>query len=172
MKITLIGYRGSGKSSVGKKLANKLWFDFADSDTLISQRAGMTIKDIFEKEGESGFRAREAAVIQELAAKDDIVIAAGGGAVLDPANVAALKRGGKIIFLTADPATLHARIQADTQTLATRPNLIAGTGAGGIDEIKSVLALRLPIYQSAADITLEVANLTIDEAAVRLVSLI
>ena len=170
MNIVLIGYRGSGKSSVGKKLASKLWLDFVDSDALIIERAGMTIREIFEKEGEAGFREREVAVIQELAGRDNLVIAAGGGAVLDPTNVEALKKNGKIIWLHAEPDVLHERIQADTETNATRPNL---TSAGGLEEIKDVLAQRMTIYKSAAHVRLDVTHLSVDEdRPFRLVSLI
>jgi len=169
MNIVLIGYRGSGKSSIGKKLAAKLWLDFVDSDALITERAGMTIREIFEKETEAGFRSRENAVIHELAGRDNLVIAAGGGAVLNPGNVEALRKNGKIIWLHAEPAVLHQRIEADTATSATRPNL---TASGGLDEIKTLLTQRMPIYKSAAQVTLDVTHLSIDEAAVRLVSLI
>ena len=144
MNITLIGYRGSGKTSIGKLLAQKLWRDFVDTDQLIVDHAGMTIREIFAAEGEAGFRQREAAVVAEVAAKENQIIAAGGGAVLDPANVASLKRSGKIVWLKADPKTLHARIQADAATNANRPNL---TAVGGIEEVERLLAARPPFVQ-------------------------
>src|SRR3954454_7523729 len=95
MNIVLIGYRGTGKTTIGRKLADKLWREFVDMDVLLVERAGKTIKEIFESEGEEGFRDRESAVVWELAARDELVIAAGGGAVLRAENVAALKKNGK-----------------------------------------------------------------------------
>ena len=92
MNIVLIGFRGSGKSSIGRRLASKLWLDFIDTDVLVSERAQMTIREIFQAEGEEGFRQRESQVIAEVAARDRLVIAAGGGAVLRPENVAAAKQ--------------------------------------------------------------------------------
>jgi len=172
MNIVLIGYRGTGKSSIGKRLASLLWMDFVDTDTLLIERAGKTIKEIFESEGEPAFRDKESAIIQEVAAKDNLVIAAGGGAILRPENVEALKKNGKIIWLKADPKTLLARVQADPATAETRPNLVTGGVAGGIEEITTLLDQRTPLYQAAADASLEVTYLTIDDAAQRLTGLI
>src|SRR5690242_7056476 len=98
MNIVLNGFRGSGKSTVGRRLAGKLWLDFVDTDAVIAERAGKTIREIFEAEGEEGFRQREAPVIAETAARENLVIAAGGGAVLRQENVEALKRHGKMVW--------------------------------------------------------------------------
>jgi shikimate kinase len=169
MNIVLIGYRGSGKSSIGKRLAAKLWMDFVDTDALIVERAGQTIRDIFAAEGEAGFRRREAEVIAEVAARDNVLIAAGGGAILKPENVAALKRNAKVIWLKGRPEVLFQHIQADAQTGATRPNL---TAAGGLDEVKTILEARTPLYQAAADVAFEVTYLTIEDAVTRLAEVI
>ncbi len=170
MNIVLIGYRGSGKSSIGRKLAHNLWLDFVDTDALIVERAGKNIRDIFNAEGETGFRDRESAVIQEISARENLVIAAGGGAILRPENVAALKKNSKIIWLKADAKTLHARIVADTETLATRPSL---THLGGtVEEVTTLLEERTPLYAAAAEATLEVGYLTVEEAAARLVLMV
>jgi shikimate kinase len=123
MNIVLIGYRGSGKSSIGRILAARTGREFLDTDELIVKAAGCTIKEIFASEGEAGFRAREAAAIQQACVGDEQVIAAGGGAILNPHNVAAFKNHGTIIWLKAPPEVLYARILADAQTTATRPNL-------------------------------------------------
>ncbi len=141
MNIVLIGYRGSGKSSIGQKLAQLLWMDFVDTDNLIVERAGKNIREIFEMEGESGFRDRESAMVAEVAAKDNLVIAAGGGVVLRGENVAALKKNGKILWLKASAETLFKRIQADAASNLTRPNL---TAAGGLEEVKMLLEERTP----------------------------
>ena len=169
MNIILIGYRGTGKSTIGKRLADKLWRDFVDTDLLLVERAGKTIKEIFETEGEQGFRDRESAVVMDVAARDNLVVAAGGGAVLRPENVAALKRNGKLIWLQADPRTLEVRIAADAATSANRPNL---TAAGGLAEIEKLLAVRMPAYQAAADATLDVSRLSVDDAVHHLVRMV
>jgi shikimate kinase len=169
MNIVLIGYRGSGKSSIGKRLASLLWMDFVDTDTLLVERAGKTIKEIFAAEGESGFRDRESAVVADVAGRDNLVVAAGGGAVLREGNVAAFKKSGKIVWLQASPEALYARIQADTATNENRPNL---TAAGGLEEVRTLLEGRTPIYQAAADLTLDVTYLSVEDAAKRLVTLL
>jgi shikimate kinase len=168
MNIILIGFRGSGKSCIGKRLANKLWMDFIDTDSLIVERAQMTIREIFEAEGEEGFRKRESEAIAGAVEKDKVVIAAGGGAVLRPENLAALKKNAKVVWLRAPAVILHQRIQNDPQTNSMRPNL----AGGGLEEVQQLLNARTPLYEAAADVTLEVANLTEDEAANRLVSLV
>ena len=163
MNITLIGYRGSGKTTIGKLLAQKLWMDFVDTDALLAQRAGQSIKEIFATQGEAAFRDLEAAVVTDAAARDNLVIATGGGVVLREANVAALKKSGKVIYLYAPAETLLERIGADPATAATRPAL---TAAGGtLAEIRAVLTVREPLYQAAADVTLEVTRLTPEAAA-------
>jgi shikimate kinase len=176
MNIVLIGYRGSGKSSLGKRLAAKLWLDFVDTDALITQRAGKTIREIFASQGEPAFRQMEADVIRELAAKDKQVIATGGGIVLNPANIAALKQNGKIIWLKATPKVLWERIQADTASADTRPDLLSGGGigggvggiGGGLAEVEKILAEREPLYKAAADVSFEVTYLTLEDGVRRL----
>jgi shikimate kinase len=163
MNIVLIGYRGSGKTTVGKMLAAKLKHDFVDTDALIVERAGKSIREIFEAPppagGEKAFRDLESAVIAEVAARDNLVIATGGGALLRAENAANLKRAGKIIYLAADAQTLLARIQSDPATAAMRPTLTHGGIAGGsLEEIQRLLAIREPIYKSAADAIIGVAG--------------
>src|SRR6188768_870876 len=143
MSVFLIGYRGSGKSTVGRKLADRLWQTFLDSDELIVKQAGMTIKEIFEKEGEAGFRDRESLIVRELAMLDDHVIGLGGGAVLREESRQAIKAGNhKVIYLKCEAAELHRRIHADPETAANRPAL--SHLGGGLDEIKQLLAVREP----------------------------
>jgi shikimate kinase len=163
MSVFLIGYRGSGKSTVGRRLADRLWQAFHDSDELVVRGAGMSIKDIFAAEGEAGFRDRESAVVRELAMLDDHVVALGGGAVLRAENRAVLKDAGhKVIYLRCDPDELHRRIAADPETAANRPAL-TGLG-GGVDEVRRLLAEREPIYRSCMSAELDVTNLTPEEA--------
>jgi shikimate kinase len=169
MNIALIGYRGTGKSTIGKHLADRLRMDFADADMLLTERAGKTIKDIFESEGEVSFRDRESAILHELATRHNLIIAAGGGAVLRPENVEALRGSGTVVWLQADAETLHARIIADTATLATRPNL---TASGGISEVRTLLAVRSPLYQAAAHLTVDVSALSVLAASAEIARLL
>ncbi len=160
MNIVLIGYRGVGKSTIGKQLAGRMGMDFVDTDELIMQRAGKTIREIFEQGGEPLFRDLESAVIDDLVESDNAVIAAGGGVVLRKANIEKLQANGRIVWLQAPAQVLWERISADTVTTANRPNL---TSAGGLEEILRLLQIRAPLYASAADIALDVANMHPDQ---------
>jgi shikimate kinase len=160
MNIVLIGYRGVGKSTIGKQLAGRMGMDFVDTDELIMQRAGKTIREIFEQGGEPLFRDLESAVIDDLVESDNAVIAAGGGVVLRKANIEKLQANGRIVWLQAPAQVLWERISADTVTAANRPNL---TSAGGLEEILRLLQIRAPLYASAADIALDVANMHPDQ---------
>jgi shikimate kinase len=170
MNIALIGYRGSGKSTIGKRLANQLWMDFVDTDALIVARAGKTIREIFAAGGEPAFRDLESAVIADVMAKDNQIIALGGGAILRPENLQRIKSAARVIYLQADAATLHARITADPATAHARPHL---TLAGGtLEEVQTLLATRDPLYRAAATATLEVTRLTPEDAATHITRLI
>jgi shikimate kinase len=169
MNIVLIGYRGSGKSSIGRKLASELWMEFVDTDELIVKLAGKTIREIFAQHGEEYFRNLEEQAVAEASTRDNTVIAAGGGVVLRAGNVMTLKKAGKIIWLQADPKTLFERITADTATRQTRPDL---TATGGLEEVKTVLAQRTPLYQAAADATLDVSRLSVPEAVFHLTRMV
>ncbi|HLL91242.1 MAG TPA: shikimate kinase [Tepidisphaeraceae bacterium] len=170
MSIFLIGYRGSGKTSVGKRLADRLWQSFVDADAEVVKRANMTIRQIFEQCGEPHFRDLESQVVADLAKLQEHVVALGGGAVLREQNRQAIQGGGhKVIYLKCDPAELHKRIQADTATAETRPALT--TLGGGVEEVEKLLAEREPIYRQMATAELDVTNLTPEEAVVRVVRL-
>ena len=172
MSVILIGYRGSGKTSLGKKLADRLWQPFVDSDQEIVTRAGKSIREIFEQGGEPAFRDLETAVVLELSQRVEHVIALGGGAVLRPENRAAIKAGGqhRVVYLRCDPAQLHQRIAVDTATADNRPNL-TGLG-GGLAEIEQLLRDREPIYRDVMDVELDVTHLSVDEALARVAKMI
>lgn len=162
MNISLIGYRGSGKTAVGRALAGAVHFSFADTDDLIEKRTGRTIREIFEQQGEPAFRATEIQVVAEVAAGDEQVIACGGGVVLNPVNVRALRKAGKVVWLRADAKELHRRINSDPATADRRPNL---TVAGGLEEISRLLAARTPLYQSAAHAVIDTDGYSVEEIA-------
>lgn len=171
MSTVLIGYRGSGKSTVGQKLANRLWQDLVDTDQLVVKKAGKSIKEIFEQDGEARFRELESEVVREVAKLQDVVISLGGGAILKEENRAALKESGhKIIYLKCEPEELYRRIQADEATSLMRPSL---TGLGGsLEEVEQVLAQREPIYRSVMTAELDVTNLSVEDAVVYIVRLL
>jgi shikimate kinase len=152
MNVFLIGYRGSGKSTVAAALAERLGWPWLDADAELERRAGKTIKQIFANGGEQVFRDLESAVVHDLARGDRQVIALGGGAVLREESRQALAGRGKLVWLKASPEALLERIEADATTAARRPNL---TSHGGLAEIRQLLAERTPLYQACADLTID-----------------
>lgn len=148
--IILIGYRGTGKTTVGRLLAGRLGWAFADADEHTEAVAGKSIAAIFASEGEPGFRDREAATLRELCGRERLVLATGGGAVMRPANRDLLRGAGFVVWLAAPPETVWDRLRGDPTTAARRPNL---TPAGGFDEVKSLIAARTPVYRELAHFT-------------------
>jgi len=171
MGIVLIGYRGSGKTTVGRRLAERLWQPFADVDDLIVARAGKTIREIFAESGEAGFRDLEALALADALGRADHVIALGGGALVREENRVLLKSGShKVVYLRCEPDELHRRTQADPASAASRPGLtpLAGT----VEEIRQLLATREPVYRLLCTAELDVTGLSPDEAVVRIVRLL
>ena len=162
MNIALIGYRGTGKTTVARQLASRLGHDWIDCDVEIERHAGKSIAAIFLAAGESGFRELETERIAEITDRERLVLAVGGGAVLREPNRERLKAFGRVVWLTAAPATILARISGDATSEARRPNL---TNVGGLTEIKQVLAQRTAIYKRCADLTVDTEGKTPDEVA-------
>lgn len=169
MVITLIGYRGSGKSSVARLLAAKLQLAWIDSDDVIEQQAGRSIREIFAEDGEDGFRRLEQAVIRDLTCRDSLVIAAGGGAILADENRQVMRAAGPVVWLQASVENLAQRIQADDSTSERRPSL---TGQAVTDEVESVLRSRHELYADAATISVRTDNMSLREVADRIVQLL
>ncbi len=155
MNIILIGYRASGKTSAGRELARLLGRPFFDTDRMIFGKTGRTIREIVEKSGWQAFREVEKTVVAELSGLDEVVIAAGGGAVMDPENVAMLEERGRFIWLQADARILALRMSRDRTGEAQRPSL---TGVGTLMEVERVLAKRLPVYRAVADVVVDTAG--------------
>jgi shikimate kinase len=162
MNIVLIGYRGTGKSAVGRVLAQRLRRELVSTDAEIVKRAGLSIPRIVEQQGWEHFRDLESGVCRDLAGRDDLIVDTGGGAILRPQNVESLKKNGRFWWLTAEVETIARRIDHDSQ----RPSL-TGTRSF-VEEIAEVLAERLPKYQAAADWTIATEGLTVNQVAERI----
>jgi len=150
--LVLIGYRGSGKTTVGRGAADRLGFSLVDTDALIVSQAGMPIATVFEHEGESGFREREARVVRAVMEGEGQVISMGGGVVLRDDNVACMRARGFVVWLAAPIELLWRRIQADAATAANRPAL---PSLPGIEEVQAVLAARTARYRAAAHVEVD-----------------
>jgi shikimate kinase len=159
MNLVLVGYRASGKTTVGRRLSASLQKAFVDTDDLIEERQGIPIGEIVKIHGWDYFRAIERKVISEISDHDDLIIAAGGGAVLEAENVKALKRNGFIIWLKADIQILLQRMAKDPRTATGRPSL---TGKGSLEELKEVLAQRENFYKQASEAQVETSLLDVD----------
>lgn len=159
MNLVLIGYRGTGKSTVGRALAAKLGRELISTDKEVVRRAGRSIPDIVASNGWDYFRDLESAVCRDLAGKDNLIIDTGGGAILRQQNVDVLKRNGIMFWLTAAVDTIAKRIGGDNQ----RPSL-TGTKSF-VEEIQEVLTERRPKYQAASDYTIATDGQTIDHLA-------
>jgi shikimate kinase len=157
MKLVLIGLRGSGKSTVGALLAKRLHWAFVDTDEVVQQRAGLTIRQLFEQKGEAAFRTLEAAAVAECANMDRTVVAPGGGAVLDPASARALKHNGFVVHLSAEPVELWHRISHDKASTETRPPLGSGNESG-LAELKRLMLARAAIYAQLRDVEVDVGG--------------
>lgn len=150
MNIYLIGFRGTGKTSTARLLAELLGRRWIDADALLEERAGMTIREIFAREGETGFRQREAEVLRDLASQDDWIVATGGGVILREENRRLLGQG-RVVWLKASADVIWRRLQADTTTTERRPNLTRG----GLEEIEELLQSRGPLYETCAQLEVE-----------------
>jgi shikimate kinase len=157
--LFLIGYRCTGKSTVGPKLASRLGWTFHDADVLLEEHFGQTIQQIFASEGESGFRDKESFILEQLCEQDHQVIATGGGVILREANRVRLRESGVVVWLTASPETIWERMQIDPTTGSRRPNL----AQGGLAEVEELLAKRLPYYQETANYTISSEGLSPEE---------
>jgi len=157
MNVVLIGLRGTGKSTCGKLLADRLGWLFIDTDEVVQERAGKSIREIFDEDGEALFRQLETESVRQATRHAQAVIAGGGGAVLDPENVADMRRQGFVIHLSAPPAELWKRIERDQKTAAQRPALLSGN-QNGMKELEKLLLNRSAAYAAARDTELSVSG--------------
>ncbi|MBA3315661.1 MAG: shikimate kinase [Planctomycetaceae bacterium] len=162
MPIIFIGYRGSGKSAVGACVADRLGWRFVDADVEIERRAGRTIREIFAEQGESHFRDIERQVLAELLSESDLVIAAGGGAILSAETRERLKCAGPVIYLKVSPGVAEQRIASDVTTSERRPALMDLPRRA---EIETTMAARALLYEECATITLDADAKTVSALA-------
>jgi shikimate kinase len=163
MSAVLFGYRGCGKTTLGRKLADRWWIKFVDTDELIVAKAGKTIREIFESDGEAKFRELEVDAVREACGRSDHIIALGGGAVLREENRAVLKSlAFSRVYLKCEPRELLKRIESDPATAASRPAL--SPLGGSLQEIEQMLMIREPLYREVMTAELDVTNLNLDEA--------
>lgn len=159
--LILIGPMGAGKTCVGRRLAELHGLTLADVDKAVEQRAGTSVADIFQREGEAGFRAREQAALSEALRGEETVVATGGGAVLDPANRERMRSRGLVVYLQVSVAEQLRRLERDT----SRPLLAAADRANVLHELAAV---RGPLYRDLAELTLETDGCDVDQVAARL----
>jgi shikimate kinase len=161
--VALVGYRGTGKSTVGRLLALAMNRTFVDVDREIEARSGRSIDVIFAESGETEFRDCEERTLAELLDRfPEAVVATGGGSVLRQRNRDRIREFGHVVWLTAFPDELARRIAADERSGLVRPSL---TSAGPVDEIAAVLRVRMPIYEGLADLVIETGGKSPDEVA-------
>ncbi len=162
MNLYLIGYRGSGKSTVAPLIAQLLDREWLDSDQQIELLTGCPVSEIFQQYDESTFRQWETTVVEALSKRDGLIVSLGGGAVLAKYNRELLSQSGRTVWLTASPAELWQRISQDQASQTLRPNL---TDLDGMAEVVHVLAQRREIYEACADYTVDTSGLSPKQVA-------
>jgi len=157
--VALIGFMGTGKTVVGKVLAEKLNKEFVELDSLIEQKARKSIPDIFQQDGEIAFRELEIEVTKEVSDRKNLVIACGGGIVLNKINIDRLREEAIIVYLIASPELILKRVlnEEGQRPLLNTPNKAS--------EIQQLLKFRKPFYDRAADIKIDTSRLDIDSVA-------
>ena len=161
-KVILTGYRATGKSSIGKILADLLGFDFIDTDLAIEKRQGESIAEMVGRGGWDLFRRKEEDMLLELCRRRNIVIASGGGSVIHENAWEKLRHNALSVWLTVDIKTICQRLAADSNTDDQRPAL---TEMGTMDEISMVLAERQPLYEKSSDLIIDTEGKTPEEVA-------
>lgn len=160
MNLFLIGYRCSGKTTIGKSIAMTIDWSFVDSDIRVIKEYGKSIKDIIDTEGWDAFRRMERSTIKQICTENRQVVATGGGVVLDADNTAAMQASGKVVWLSATAETIQKRMLQDKNTGDFRPAL---TDKGRMEEIEDLLLKRNPYYDSACDFSIQTDDVPVTE---------
>lgn len=161
--IFLVGMMGAGKTTLGRALAHRLQREFADTDRVLVERTGVPVATIFEIEGEDGFRRRESALLAELAARDALVVATGGGAILAEANRALMREAGTVVYLRARLESLWQRTRHDS----SRPLLATPDPYATLAEL---FARREPLYRETAHVIVDTGAQSASSLATRVVN--
>ena len=164
MNVSLVGFMGSGKTAVGKKVAEKMGFDFVDTDDLVEEGSGKKISEIFEKEGEETFRNLERTAVKKAGEMDNVVIATGGGAVLSPENLENLRKNGPVVLLKVSAEQALERVRNEKH----RPLLAVADPLG---KIRELLETRQKFYE-LADHQIDTEGKTPEQIADEIVHLI
>ena len=160
MNLFLIGYRCTGKTTIGKSIAMTIDWSFVDSDILVIKECGKSIKDIVDTEGWKAFRRMERSTLKQICTKDRQVVATGGGVVLDAANIKAMKTSGMVIWLDATAETIQKRMFQDKNSGNFRPAL---TDKGRMEEIEDMLLKRTPYYESTCEFSIHTDDVPVNE---------
>ena len=160
MNLFLIGYRCTGKTTIGKSIADAIDWSFVDADIMLVRECGKHIKDIVDTEGWKAFRRRERSTLKQICTKKRQVVATGGGVVLDADNVEAMQTSGMVIWLGATAESIQKRMFQDKNTGNFRPAL---TDKGRMEEIEDMLLKRNPYYESASDFSIHTDDVPVDE---------
>ena len=155
MKVVLIGYRASGKTTIGKRLAECLGWPFLDVDRGIEEASGMTLSQLFQERGEPFYRNLENQVVTEMCSGNECVVTFGAGTIIQLQNQKLARHESLVVYLEATPEVLWHRMESDPNTINTRPNL----SIGGYEEVVQMLSKRAPIYKKCADL---ICDATID----------
>ena len=166
MNLFLIGYRCTGKTTIGKSIAMTMDWSLVDSDILVIKEYGKSIKDIIDTEGWEAFRRMERSTLKQICTKDRQVVATGGGVVLDKANIKAMKTSGMVIWLGATAETIQKRMLQDKNTGNFRPAL---TDKGRMQEIEDMLLKRNPYYESASDFSIQTDDEPLNKITQRII---
>jgi shikimate kinase len=164
-RIIFTGFRGTGKSAVGRKIAGLIGFIFIDTDDTLEEALGCTVCDYVQRSGWAAFRQEERLLLARLAGVRQAVIATGGGAIMHQAEWQELRENSRVIWLRATAETIRQRMGEDCETQTQRPSL---TGCDPLAEIESVLAEREPLYRAGSDISIDTDNKTQDEIVARI----
>jgi shikimate kinase len=166
-RLTLVGYRCTGKSAVASALARRLACSWTDADEALEHQAGMSIADLITTQGEQAFRDLESAMLLRLLERENGIVATGGGVVLRETNRTLLKaRARPIIWLTAPVGVIRERLAADPNSATRRPALAGGQA---VDEVGEAIAVREPLYRQVADGVIDSAVDTPDRLACRII---
>ncbi len=156
-RILLTGFRGTGKSVVGAGLAEKLGYEFIDTDILVAEELQSSIADFVNREGWDAFRGAEEKILEKLVQSKDAVIATGGGAIMHHKAWQNLRKNSLVIWLQAEPETIRKRIEQDGMTVSQRPSL-GGSSLSG--EISEVLEFRKPYYEKGSDLAIDTTKMS------------